>query len=104
MGKIAIIKTGGNQYKVKEGDAVKVEKIDKKEGAKVAFDTLLIATTDGREINIGKPGLGKKVEAKILEQGKDKKVAVLKYKSKTRYKRNLGHRQAFSKVEITKIG
>jgi len=104
MSKIAIIKTGGKQYKVKEGDKVNVEKLDKKEGAKVTFEALLISSTDGKEISIGKPGLGKKVEGIIIEQGREKKVSVIKYKNKTRYKRNLGHRQAFSKVEINKIG
>ncbi|MCK5211406.1 50S ribosomal protein L21 [Candidatus Parcubacteria bacterium] len=104
MSKIAVIKSGGKQYKVKEGQIVKLEKIDKKEGAKVTFDTLLIASTDAKEVNIGKPGLGKKTEGKIVEQGKDKKISVIKFKSKTRYLRNKGHRQLFSKVEIKKIG
>ncbi len=109
--KIAIIKTGGKQYKVKEGQTIKIEKIDpltslgqaKKDGAKVTFDTLLTATTDGKEVNIGKPDLGKKVEGKIVEQGRDKKISVIKYKNKTRYLRNKGHRQNFTKVEISKI-
>ena len=104
MTKIAVIKTGGKQYKVKEGQQIKVEKLDKKEGAKVSFDTLLIATTDAKEVNIGKPGLGKKVEGKVVEQGRNKKVSVIKFKNKTRYLRNKGHRQAYSKVEIKKIG
>lgn len=103
MSKIAVIKTGGKQYKVKEGETLKIEKLGKKEGAKVKFDTLLTATTDGKEVSIGKPGLGKKVEAKVVEEGKDKKVSVIKYKNKTRYLRNKGHRQAFTKVEIEKI-
>jgi len=103
MTKIAVIKTGGKQYKVKEGDVLKVEKIDKKDGAKIKFDTLLISDTDAKEVNIGKPLVKEKVEAKILEQGKDKKISVIKYKSKTRYLRNKGHRQNFSKIEITKI-
>ncbi|MCK5061896.1 50S ribosomal protein L21 [Candidatus Parcubacteria bacterium] len=103
MSKIAVIKSGGKQYKVKEGQTVKLEKIDKKEGDIVAFDTLLTATTDGKEVNIGKPGLGEKTEGKIVEQGKDKKISVIKFKSKTRYLRNKGHRQLFSKVEIQKI-
>ncbi len=103
MSKIAVIKSGGKQYKVKEGQIIKLEKIDKKEGAKVTFDTLLIASTDAKEVNIGKPGLGKKTEGKIVEQGKDKKISVIKFKSKTRYLRNKGHRQLFSKVEIKKI-
>jgi len=101
--KIAVIKTGGKQYKVKEGQTVKVEKLDKKEGSKVKFDTLLIATTDGKEFEIGKPSLGEKVEAKIINEEKDKKVSVFKYKNKTRYKRNIGHRQTYTTVEISKI-
>ena len=101
--KIAVIKTGGKQYKVKEGQILKIEKLDKKDGAKVTFDTLLTATTDGKEVNIGKPSLGKKVEGKISEHGRGKKITVIKYKSKTRYLRNKGHRQNFTKVEIGKI-
>lgn len=103
MSKIAVIKTGGKQYKVKEGETLKVEKLDKEEGEKVKFDTLLIATADGKEVNIGKPSLGTKVEAEITEQGRDKKVTVVKYKNKTRYKRNLGHRQSFTKIKVTSI-
>ena len=103
MPKIAIIKTGGKQYKVKKGQNIKVEKLSAKDGAKIKFDTLLTASTDGKEVNIGKPSLGDKVEGKILEQGKAKKVTVVKYKSKTRYKRTLGHRQLFTEVEITGI-
>jgi large subunit ribosomal protein L21 len=103
MTKIAVIKTGGKQYKVKEGDVLKIEKIDKKEGAKISFETLLVADTEGKEVNIGKPLVKGSVEAKLLEQGKDKKISVIKYKSKTRYLRNKGHRQNFSKVEIIKI-
>ena len=101
--KIAVIKTGGKQYKVKEGQVIKVEKISAKEGDKIKFDTLMLATTDGKEVNLGKPSLGEKTEGKIIEQGKDKKIMVIKYKNKTRYKRTIGHRQNFSKVEITSI-
>lgn len=103
MTKIAVIKTGGKQYKVKEGDTLKIEKLDEKEGSKVKFDTLLVASTDGKELNLGKPSLGQKVEGKIIEQAKAKKVEVVKYKNKTRYLRNKGHRQAFTKVEVTSI-
>lgn len=101
--KIAVIKTGGKQYKVREGQTIKIEKIEGKKDAKIKFDTLLTATTDGKEVNIGKPDLGKKVEAKIIEQDKDKKVTVVKYKNKTRYTRTRGHRQPFTKVEIVGI-
>ncbi|MCK4553709.1 50S ribosomal protein L21 [Candidatus Parcubacteria bacterium] len=109
MPKIAIIKTGGKQYKVKKGQNIKIEKLIAKDGlpvqagVKVKFDTLLTASTDGKEINLGKPSLGEKVEAKIIEQGRAKKITVVKYKNKIRYKRTLGHKQPFTQVEITGI-
>ena len=103
MSKIAVIKTGGKQYKVKEGQTIKIEKIKEDEGKSVKFDTLLIADTEGKDVNMGKPSLGDKVSGKVVEQAKDKKVTVVKYKNKTRYKRTLGHRQLFTKVEIAKI-
>jgi large subunit ribosomal protein L21 len=101
--RIAVIKTGGKQYKVKPGQVLKIEKLDKKEGDKVKFETLLTATSDAKEFNLGKPSLGEKVEGKIIEQGRGKKISVVKYKRKTRYKRNIGHRQPFTKVEIISI-
>lgn len=103
MSKIAVIKTGGKQYKVKNDEIIKIEKIDGKEGNKVKFETLMLASSDGKEINLGKPSLGMKVEGKIVDQGKDKKVTVIKYKNKTRYKRTLGHRQSFTKVKISNL-
>lgn len=103
MAKIAVIKTGGKQYKVTEGQVIKVEKIDKKEGETIKFETLLTATEDGKDVNIGKPSLGEVVEGKITEQDRDKKITVVKYKNKTRYVRNKGHRQAYTKVEISSI-
>ncbi len=103
MTKIAVIKTGGKQYKVEKGQTIKVEKLDIPVGKKVKFDTLMVASTNGKEVDLGKPFLGKKVEGKIVEQGKGKKVKVIKYKSKTRYRRNIGHRQPYTKVEITGI-
>ena len=103
MSKIAVIKTGGKQYKVKEGDVLKIEKLNKNKDEKIVFETLLIASTDGSDINIGKPFLDKKIEGKIVENGKNKKILVVKYKNKTRYLRNKGHRQEYSKVEILKI-
>ncbi|PIR12846.1 50S ribosomal protein L21 [Candidatus Falkowbacteria bacterium CG11_big_fil_rev_8_21_14_0_20_39_10] len=103
MSKIAIIKTGGKQYKVEKGQTVKIEKTPAKEGGKVKFETLLISSADGKDLKLGKPSLGQIVEGKVIEKGKAKKVAVVKYKNKTRYKRTLGHRQHFDKVEITSI-
>jgi large subunit ribosomal protein L21 len=101
--KIAVIKTGGKQYKVKEGQIVKVEKLNVETGEAVKFDTLMIASLDGGDVNLGKPSLGEQVEAVVVENGKDDKVTVVKYKSKTRYMKTTGHRQAYTKVEIKKI-
>lgn len=103
MSKIAVIKTGGKQYKVKEGDTITIEKLGDDKGKKIKFDTLLVASTDGKEVNIGKPSLGEKVEAEVLGDKREKKVRVVKYKNKTRYKRTLGHRQNHSQVKITSI-
>lgn len=105
MSTIAVIKTGGKQYKVKEGQTLKVEKINGDQGEKVTFDTLLIADSESGEItSLGTPSLGNKVSAEIIETAKDDKVMVVKYKNKTRYKRTIGHRQPYTKVKINKIG
>ena len=103
MAKIAIIKTGGKQYKVKEGDALKIEKLALEDGKKVKFETLLIADENGKDFNVGMPTLGEKVEGEVLEHGKNDKVLVVKYKNKTRYLRTKGHRQQYTKVKINKI-
>lgn len=105
MSKIAVIKTGGKQYKVSEGNKLDVEKLAGKEGDKVTFDqVLLIADEDGKSAEIGKPFLsGKKVEAKIEKQYKDDKVMVIKFKSKVRYRRKKGHRQNKTLIQISKI-
>jgi large subunit ribosomal protein L21 len=101
MSKIAVIKTGGKQYKVKEGDTIKVEKLEAENGKKVKFDTLLIA--EGDKLELGQPSLGDKVEAEVLETAKGKKVTVVKYKNKTRYKKTVGHRQQFTAIKVLKI-
>ena len=99
--KIAVIKTGGKQYKVAEGQSLKIEKIEGEAGAILKFPTLLVVEEE--KIKLGQPELGEIVEGKILEQGRAKKVSVVKFKNKTRYKKNVGHRQPFTKVEIIKI-
>jgi len=101
MAKIAIIKTGGKQYKVAEGQDLKIEKLEKNQGDKITFETLLIA--DEKDLQIGKPSLGEQVSAEVIEQGRAKKIMVVKFKNKTRYTRNNGHRQPFTKVKITAI-
>ena len=102
---IAIIKTGGKQYQVKQGDVLKIEKLPKaKVGGKVIFDKVLAVVDDKDKITLGKPYITKaKVEAKLLREFKDKKVTVIKYKAKIRYKRTLGHRQHKAEVKIEKI-
>jgi large subunit ribosomal protein L21 len=97
---IAVIKTGGKQYLVSPGDKIKIEKIEKKEGEEVLFDEVLLLEEDGK-IQIGKPFLSDiKISGKILNHGREEKVIVFKYKSKTRRKKKKGHRQPFTEVEI----
>ncbi len=102
---IAVIKTGGKQYKIKEGDKLKIEKIDFEPESKYIFeDVLLISEEDGTNMEIGAPILKNvKVEAKILQQGKRKKIRVAKYKNKIRYNKVYGHKQPFTEVLIEKI-
>ena len=101
MSTFAIIKTGGKQYKVAEGDTLVIEKLEH-EGDSVAFDDVLLVA--GGEVKVGKPTVpGAKVTAKILEEGKGKKKMVFRYKSKTRQHKKKGHRQPFTKVQILKI-
>lgn len=101
MSKIAVVKTGGKQYKVKEGDVIKVEKLEAEPKSKIKLDTLLIA--DGNNIELGQPSLGEKVEAEVINTAKGDKVTVVKYKNKTRYKRTVGHRQIKTELKITTV-
>ncbi len=99
----AIIVTGGKQYKVAEGDTLFVEKLDAEEGAAVTFDQVLMAG-NGEDVKVGAPTVeGATVEAKVVKNGKAKKIYVYKMKRKKNYRRKKGHRQPFTKVEITKI-
>lgn len=106
--KFAVIKTGGKQYKVSEGDTVKIERIkagkkEPKEGDKLTFNEVLMVS-DNKTYNIGTPTVkGATVEGELKDLGKDKKVTVIKYKAKSRYFRKKGHRQPYFKVKINKI-
>jgi len=102
---IAVIATGGKQYIVTKDTKVRVEKIDGKKGDTVTFDTvLLIADDAGKACKLGTPKIaGAVVTAKILRQGRAKKVIIGKYKNKTRYRRTQGHKQYFTEVEISNI-
>ncbi len=98
----AIIETGGKQYRVQEGDLLKVEKINAEEGAKVYFNVLAI---NNGELVTGKPYVENcAVEAEVIGQGKGDKVIIYKYKAKKDYRRKNGHRQPFTEVKITSLG
>ncbi len=97
----AIIATGGKQYKVSEGDVIKVEKLTAEDGATVTFDQV-VAVSDG-SMKVGKDVAKATVSATVVEQGRDKKVIVYKYKRKSGYHKKNGHRQAYTKVKIEKI-
>lgn len=100
--KIAIIKTGGKQYLVKEGDKIRVEKISALEGEEVNFGEVLLVFD--KDIKIGTPFLKDTVvSAKVLKNGRAKKIIIFHYHSKTRYKKKAGHRQPFTEVEILEI-
>jgi len=103
--KFAVIETGGKQYKVSEGDTVKIEKLsdENKVGDKITFDKVLLID-DGKETKVGTPYIdGAKVSAVLSEAGKDKKIHIIKFKSKSNYSKKIGHRQPFNKVLIEKI-
>jgi large subunit ribosomal protein L21 len=99
----AVIATGGKQYKVSEGDVIRVERLGASAGETVTFDQVLTVVKDN-EVVVGKPVVeGAKVTAKVEAQGKDKKILVFKYKAKSNYRKRQGHRQPFTKVVIEKI-
>ena len=99
----AIIVTGGKQYKVSEGDVVYIEKLDQEAGATVKFDQVL-AVIDGEKATFGTPVVeGASVEATVVKNGKGKKIRIFKYKPKKGYRKRQGHRQPYTKVEISKI-
>ena len=99
----AIIKTGGKQYKVSEGDEIIIEKLEVAEGDAVTFDEVL-SVVDGENVKIGQPKVeGAKVSGKVVKNGKGPKIRIFKYKHKTNYRRRQGHRQPFTKVKIEKI-
>jgi large subunit ribosomal protein L21 len=98
----AIIKSGGKQYKAEKGSVVKVEKLDAQPGDEVTFEALM--TVNGKTVRVGKPVVkGVTVTGKVISQDKAKKVVVFKYKPKTDYRKKQGHRQPYTKVEITEI-
>lgn len=99
----AVIVTGGKQYTVAEGDVVYIEKLNAETESTVKFDQVL-AVLDGENTKIGAPIVdGAAVEAKVVKNGRGKKLDIIRYKAKKNEKRHIGHRQPYTKVEITKI-
>lgn len=104
--KYAVIQTGGKQYKVKKGDIIKIEKIEANENQEIEFNNVLLLFNDEdeKEVKIGTPLVKDAVvKAKVLEHGRDKKISIIKYKPKVRYRKKLGHRQPYTKVKILDI-
>ena len=100
----AVIESCGKQYKVAEGDVVFFEKLDVEEGKKVTFDKVVLVSEEEGKVQIGNPYVkGIKVEGKVVSHGKAKKILVFKYKAKKNYRRKQGHRQPYTKVEITSV-
>lgn len=99
----AVIKTGGKQYRVQEGDILMVEKLEAADGSTVLFSEVL-ALSDDNGLKVGTPVVdGAVVEAQILKQGKGKKIIVYKYKAKKNYRKKQGHRQPYTKIQVMKI-
>ncbi len=100
----AVVKTGGKQYKVKEGVSLKVEKLVAQPGDMLDLEVLLVADEDGKNVKVGTPNVaGAKVTAKVVEQGRHDKIRVVKYKPKSRYTRVNGHLQPFTEISIDSI-
>ena len=99
----AIIEACGRQYKVEEKEVVFFEKLEEEEGKKVTFDKVILVSNDGK-VQVGNPYVkGVKVEGKVVSHGKGKKILVYKYKAKKNQRKTRGHRQEYTKVEITSI-
>lgn len=99
----AIVKTGGKQYKIHEGDIIRVEKIPGSVGNPVSFDKVLMFS-DGENVSIGQPALDNvTIKGHIVEQGKNKKIIVFKYKRRKRFRRKQGHRQEYTAIKIDQI-
>lgn len=100
----AVIKTGGKQYIVREGEELEVELLEVEPGASIVLEALLLSDEEGKDVTVGTPTVkGAKVTATVIESGKGEKVSVIKYKPKSRYRRNVGHRQPYTKLKIEKI-
>lgn len=100
--KYAVIRTGGKQYRVSEGDKLKIEKLEVEPGKSFDFDEVLLTVNEDK-VQIGKPTLSTKVKATVVDQVKGEKISIFKYKAKTGYHKKTGHRQKLTLVQIDKI-
>ena len=99
----AVIKTGGKQYKVQEGDTIRVEKLEASEGDDIKLDTVLMLT-DGDKVTVGTPLVeGASVSATVKSQGRGEKIKIVKFKRRKQYRKQMGHRQAYTELAITGI-
>lgn len=100
----AIMKTGGKQYRVEEGQIIKVEKLAAEVGSNVEFNEIMMLSSDDNILTVGQPVVqGAKVIGKVIDHGKHKKIVVFKYKAKKRYRKKTGHRQPYTSVLVEKI-
>ncbi|MEC7884503.1 MAG: 50S ribosomal protein L21 [Chloroflexota bacterium] len=103
MTDFAIVKAGGKQYRVSTGDTVRVESLPADQGDTVTLNDVLMLSLDGN-VEVGNPTInGATVEAEVVGKGRDKKVVILKFKAKTRYRRKNGHRQHYTDLRVTNI-
>lgn len=99
----AVIKTGGKQYKVQEGDTIRVEKLEASEGDSIKLDTVLMLT-DGEKVTVGTPLVaGASVSATVKAQGRGKKITIIKFRRRKQYRKQAGHRQSYTELSITGI-
>ncbi|MGS0765158.1 50S ribosomal protein L21 [Syntrophomonas curvata] len=100
----AVIESGGKQYKVSEGSVLKVEKLDAAAGDRLTIDQVLMVSDENGKVKVGDPVVSNaRVEVEVMEQGRDKKVVVYKYKKRKNYRRKQGHRQPFTRLKVIKI-
>lgn len=101
----AVIKTGGKQYLVQEGDVLAIEKLPEEVGAKITLsDVLMVSDDEGKEVKLGAPILeGAKVEAEVVEQVKADKIRVFKMRRRKRYRKTIGHRQKLTQIKVVSI-
>lgn len=103
MANLAVVKTGGKQYLVKEGEEITVDRLEAKEKTKIDLETLMIFDEEGKSVDLGVPNLTKKVQAEVVSHSKGEKIRVARFKAKVRYRRVKGFRPYLTTLRIVKI-